>query len=383
MRLGFDLSITQLNQAGTSVYAQNVYDALNALIAEGALLGLDLVPISANLQRQMSGRKTLRRRLTTLYTDLWWMHVALPRQAAQHRLDWLHMPANTIPLFRPCQAGVFIHDTTIIDTPHYFPLWHRNYARIFTRLAAHNAAHIFTNSEQSKRDIVRCFDVPADKIVVTYLAANPSYRPLSTAIVAEVTRRYQLDLPTGFILTVGALEPRKNLVRLINAYAKCREWGIAAPLVHVGPTGWHFSEIQHEINRLGLAEQVRFLGRVPLDDLAALYNAAAVFAYPSLYEGFGLPPLEAMACAAPVVTSNTSSLPEVVGDAALQVDPLDVTALANAIHAVLTQPALAQSLRERGPRRAQQFSWRRCALETAGVYLGIRDYGLGTHRQTI
>ena len=118
----------------------------------------------------------------------------------------------------------------------------------------------------------------------------------------------------------------------------------------------------------GIAEQVRFLGRLPIEEVAALYNAASAFVYPSLYEGFGLPPLEAMACGAPVITSNTSSLPEVVGEAAIQIDPLDVDALASAIHTVMTQPALAQTLREHGPRRAAQFSWRRCAQETARVY---------------
>ncbi len=368
MRIGFDLSITQLNQAGTSVYAQNVYDALAALIADGTLPDLMLLPLSANLQRQMSGRKTLRRRLTTLYTDLWWMHLALPIQAARQKIDLLHMPANSIPLLRPCPAVVFIHDTTIIDTPQHFPFWHRNYARLFTPLAARHAAHILTNSEQSKRDIVRCFGVSPSKITVTYLAANEAYRVLAPDTIAAVTQRHQLNTTDGFILTVGALEPRKNLIRLINAYAKCRANGITAPLVHVGPSGWHFADIQAEAMRLGIAEQVRFLGRLPIEEVAALYNAASAFVYPSLYEGFGLPPLEAMACGAPVITANTSSLPEVVGEAALQVDPLDVDALASAIHTVMTQPALAQTLREHGPRRAAQFSWRRCAQETAQVY---------------
>ncbi|MHB9091611.1 MAG: glycosyltransferase family 4 protein, partial [Chloroflexota bacterium] len=183
---------------------------------------------------------------------------------------------------------------------------------------------------------------------------------------AAVRERFGLDKP--FILTVGTLEPRKNIVRLLEAFAAVRRTGLSTCLVHVGPRGWLYEEVYARVNQLELGNSVRFLGRVPIDDLVGLYNAAAVFAYPSLYEGFGLPPLEAMACGCPVVTSNTSSLPEVVGDAGLTVDPLSVPQLVDAISTVLVDRSLADDLRHRGLARGKTFSWERCARETVAVY---------------
>lgn len=360
MKIGFDLSIANINQAGSGIYAHSLADALQRLD------GADEYQIFAvSQQRDMAERKTVRSRMETIYRDIIWTHGLLPWQAQRAKVDILHMPANVIPIFSPCHTVVTILDTTTLQTPQYFTFWYRHYARVFIPLAAQYAAMILTLSEQSKRDIVQQLNVASNKVVVTYPAASPKFRPVSEQEIARVKSQYGLG---SFILSVSALEPRKNIRRLLQAFALLRQSGFPFHLVHAGPPGWFFEDILAEANRLGLQDSVRFLGRVPLDDLVRLYNAASVFVYPSLYEGFGLPVLEAMACGCPVVTSSTSSLPEVAGDAGIMVDPYDIQQLADAIQKVLEDQALAQDMRQRGLKRANLFSWQRCAQETAAVY---------------
>ncbi len=357
--IAFDFSIAQVNQAGTATYARNLVAGVQRK------LGDEFQLLAVDQQRDMSQRKTLRTRLDTLYRDLYWMHVQLPAQARARHADVLHMPANIVPLSSPCPTVVTIHDTTIIDDPSRFTFWHRNYSRVFMPLSARRASRIIAVSEQTKRDIVRCFDVNPQKIDVVYEAASSDFQPVSVDAVNGFRAKYQLE---QFILTVGALEPRKNIVRLLQAYAELRMRGVTMPLVHIGPTGWRFDAVHAEIERLSLQPHVRFLGKLPINDLAAAYGAANVFVYPSLYEGFGLPPLEAMSCGCPVVTSNNSSLPEVAGDAGLLINAEDASDIARAIQRILDDDALAHDLRQRGIQRAKQFSWERCADETIAVY---------------
>lgn len=360
MKIGFDLTITNINQAGTSVYAKSLVTALQNLDAENIYQIFTI-----RQQRDMSKRKTLHSRVETIYRDMVWMHVLLPWQVYHVKVDILHMPANVIPMFLSCPTVVTILDTILLQTPQHFTFWHRNYSRIFVPLAAKYASMILTISEQSKRDIVRQLNVSPDKVSVTYPAASPGFRPVSERGIAKVKQRYSLD---SFILTVGTLEPRKNIIRLLQAFALLRDRGISCQLVHAGPRGWLFDDVLAEVKRLGLWQSVRFLDRVPLDDLVGLYNSASVFVYPSLYEGFGLPVLEAMSCGCPVITSNTSSLPEVIGDAGIMVDPRDVQQLANVMQRVLKDEALAHNMRQQGLERASLFSWQRCAQETLNVY---------------
>jgi glycosyltransferase involved in cell wall biosynthesis len=224
---------------------------------------------------------------------------------------------------------------------------------------------VLTISEYSKSEIVSGLGIPAEKVRVTYLGAAPQFRPRSAAEVEAVRQKYGLD---QFILTVCTLEPRKNLTHLFRAYQQLRQRGINLPLVHVGSRGWHYDEILAEPERLGIQSQVHFLGYVPLDDLAALYNAATVFVYPSLYEGFGLPVLEAMQCGCPVISSNATSLPEVAGEAAILVNPHDQDQMVDSLFSVITDVTQAQALRETGLKQSQLFSWKRCAEETLAAY---------------
>lgn len=360
-KIGIDLSITNINQAGTGVYASNLIVALRQVGKEH-----DYRIFQVRQHRDMSSRKTLRSRLKTIYRDVVWMHGVLPWQVSRSKVEILHMPANVMPLLSPCPTVVSILDTTVLQFPRNFPFWQRCYSKVFIPWTARHASMILTISEQSKQDVVRYLDVAPDRVVVTYLAAAAAFRVISSTVVSEIKLRYNLKLPFAFV--VGTLEPRKNLVRLLQAFAQVKQNFPTMQLVHAGPRGWLFDDIMQEVERLELEDSVRFLGRVPLQDLVALYNAASVFVYPSLYEGFGLPVLEAMSCGCPVVTSNISSLPEVAGNAAVLVDPYNVSQLAEAIQSILEDETQALLMRQSGLERARQFSWERCARETLAVY---------------
>jgi glycosyltransferase involved in cell wall biosynthesis len=231
-------------------------------------------------------------------------------------------------------------------------------------------------SEQSKADILRYLPVKAENVTVIPEAAGPSYRPMDRAQSEEVLLRHGISFP--YILYVGSIEARKNITRLLEAYAQIRGWSQKWKLVIVGATKWKYSPIFDTLQQLQLASAVHFTGHVADEDLPALYNGAAVFVFPSLYEGFGLPVLEAMACGVPVVTSNCSSLPEVAGDGAILVDPRDVNAIAAAIRRVLEELDLATGLRAKGLARARQFTWERTARETIAVYKKVMSRRIRT-----
>jgi glycosyltransferase involved in cell wall biosynthesis len=214
--------------------------------------------------------------------------------------------------------------------------------------------------------VIRILRLPPERLFVIPEAAGPAFHPQDAVAIEVVRRRYGLEGP--FLLSVGSLEPGKNRERLLQAFARLQARGLKHALVVAGQRAWRYEGEAPLARRLGLADSVRFLGHVPQADLPALYSAADLFVFPSLYEGFGLPALEALACGTPVVASNVSALPEVVGDAALQVSPLDVEALADAMERLLRDDRLRSDLRERGLERAAQFSWEKAARQTAEVY---------------
>lgn len=360
MKIAIDLSITKINQAGTAVYAANLIEALQRVDHRN-----QYQIFAVNQTRTMGQRKTLGSRTKVIYHDMIWHHAILPWKAQRAGADLLFMPANTTPLFTPCPTVVAIHDIMPVARPQQFTFWFRNYARIFMPLSARRSALILTCSAHSKQDIVERFNVPPEKVAVTHLAANSKFHPVSPEAIATIKQKHGLD---QFILVVGTLEPRKNIVRLIQAYAEVRKAGITIPLVHVGSRGWLYDEVFSEVERLGLEGSVRFLGRASLDDLVNFYNAATVFVYPSLYEGFGIPVLEAMSCGCPTITSNLSSLPEVIGDAGIMIDPYNVDQLASEIRHVLEDRALAEDMRLRGLARSKFFTWEHCAQDTMAAF---------------
>ena len=294
----------------------------------------------------------------------------IPYVLARERPDVYHAPHYVLPPAVPCRSVVTIHDTIHLMFPQYLPSRGAYaYARSLMWTAAKRSDRILTVSESSKRDIMRYFNVAPEKIVVVYNALDERFgaEPAPEEI-ARVRERFQLD--HGFVLYVGNIKPHKNLVRLIDAFDGLRREGFDdLKLLIIGDEISKWPALRRAVHRHKLHKHVRFLGFQSDETLSVLYRLAAVFVFPSLYEGFGLPPLEAMASGTPVVTSNVSSLPEVAGDAAVLVDPYDVAAIQDGIKRVLTDPVLREELRRKGLQRAREFSWERSVARTREIYL--------------
>jgi glycosyltransferase involved in cell wall biosynthesis len=293
----------------------------------------------------------------------------IPLDLRRERADLFHAPHYVLPPFTPCRSVVTIHDCIHLRFPQYLPSrFGYAYARLSLWAATHRADRILTVSEASKRDILRYFRVPEQKIHVIPNAIDERFnQPPAAADIERVKERYQLNDP--FVLYAGNIKPHKNLERLIEAFHMFRRPGLEhVKLLIIGDEISKYATLRRAVHRLKLHKHVRFFGFVPHQTLAVLYRLAAVFVFPSLYEGFGLPPLEAMASGAPVITSNVSSLPEVVGDAALLIDPYDSEALADAMRRVLSDDTLRLELRERGLVRARHFSWDRSVRQVHEIY---------------
>jgi glycosyltransferase involved in cell wall biosynthesis len=299
-----------------------------------------------------------------------WTPWSLPWDLRRRAAGLLHVQ-YIIPPVAPCPVVTTIHDISFRRHPEWFPLKHRVLLNLLIPMAARSAAHVITGSEYTRSDLIDAFDLPPEKVTVTPYAADPIYRPMdSEAARRAVKERFGLRGP--FVLAVGVLQPRKNLPRLVRAFASvARE--VPHTLTLVGKPGWAHEELHRSAAASRLGSRIQFTGYVADADLPFLYNAADLFVYPSLYEGFGIPPLEAMACGTPVVTSNVTSLPEVVGDAALTVAPTDETALAEAIRRALTDEPLRSHLHAAGLARAAKFSWERTAALTLEVYRGFEE----------
>jgi glycosyltransferase involved in cell wall biosynthesis len=281
--------------------------------------------------------------------------------------DLYHEP-NFIPLPFDGPTVLSVPDLSVTLFPETHPSERVRLmeTRFYPRL--HRVNHFLTISHAVKKEMIEHLRLPEEKITVTHLGVDARFAPMTEGERDTILARYGLK-GTAYILSVGTLEPRKNLVTLLGAYAaispKTQE---RHPLVLAGGQGWLMDDLDQRVQSLGLSATVRRIGYVPDADLPALYGGAVVFVYPSLYEGFGLPPLEAMACGTPVIVSNVSSLPEVVGDAGIQVEPKNVAGWTGAMRNVLEDDTLRTTLRNRGLEQAKQFSWEKCARETHKVY---------------
>lgn len=277
-----------------------------------------------------------------------------------------HATEHLLPPLHGIPTVLTVHDMIFKLFPqHQKPLnyWYLNAAM---PLYCRRASAIITVSESSRRDIVAHYGVDAGKVRVVHEAAGPEFSSVSSRRAAEARQRY--GLPDHYLIHVGTIEPRKNLTRLVEALQLLRDQGLRVPLVVVGRKGWLYDSFFRRLGELSVRDAVHFPGYVASADLPLLYAAATLSVTPSVYEGFGLPVLEAMGCGTPVACSNTSSLPETGGDAALYFDPLDVPAMADAIRALWTGSDLRAELRDRGLRQANRFSWERAADETWAVY---------------
>jgi len=295
--------------------------------------------------------------------------LSIPIAARREGIQLFHAPHYVLPALTPSKTVVTIHDCIHLMFPEYL----RNrlgyaYARTSLYTAAHKADRIFTVSEQSKRDILKFFNVPPEKIVVTPNAIDDRFStPPSEEHVINTRERYQLS--HSYLLYVGNIKPHKNLERLIEAFHLVRAQGRSElELIIIGDEISKLQSLRRAVHKYDMHRYVRFLGYVPDKTLAVLYRLASVFVFPSLYEGFGLPPLEAMASGTPVVTSNLSSLPEVVGDAAVLVDPYSAESIAEGILTVLRSTHLRGELSKRGLERVKAFSWARSVQRVREVY---------------
>ncbi len=323
------------------------------------LLGEGMLPSDVALTSLRSRWPTGRAGVRVL-----WEQLVQPRVLHRIGADLVHGPVFVAPLFAPCPVVVTIHDLSFIRFPDLFRPANRLYLTVLTRLSARSARRLIAVSAHAATETAQLLGVPSERIDVVYHGVDPVFRPLPPDEV--VAFRQRRGLPERFVLFVGTLEPRKNLARLVEAFAHIRDGRVG--LVLAGGKGWLYDELFAKVKILGLGEEVIFPGYVMKDELPLWYNAATVMAYPSVYEGFGLPVLEAQACGVPVLTSNVSSLPEAAGDAALMVDPYDVEKLAAGLNRLLTDEPLRYELRERGLAHAEKFVWSHTAQETARVY---------------
>ncbi len=383
MRIGIDARLLHYRQEGIGQYIINLLDGM----AEAGTR--DEVTVfykgSPPALSQGTGSFAFRPLITPSHHRL--EQMLLPLELAPHKLHVLHSPDFIPPLRRLFRSVITIHDLAFLIYPQLLTAESKLYYGQ-VRQAAARADHIITPSESTKRDVVDMLEVRAEKVSVISEAANPLYRQLDedeiqsfleqTPALVENLKRAGIECGSdddqGIVLFVSTIEPRKNLTTLIRAFSRLTARpatdfpGRRPKLLIVGKPGWLYKEVFELVRRLGIEDSIFFLGGVTPPELLVLYNMATVLACPSLYEGFGLPPLEAMACGTPVAVSNVSSLPEVVGDAGLLLAPLDVDQWASGLVDILGDASLRAELVRRGLERAGQFSWRGTARQTAEVY---------------
>lgn len=296
-----------------------------------------------------------------------WEQVTLPRRVSAHGLDVLHSPHYTMPLSHPAASVVTFCDMTFILHPELHETLKRIFFPAMMRWSARHADRLITISESTRHDLVRLWGIAPERVTAVPLAAGVEYQPPSPGAIASACAQYGVRAGS-YVLYVGVLEPRKNVDGLVAAFGRVAAVVPGMDLVIAGKRGWMYDRIFAQVEALGLADRVRFIGYVAQEHLPGLYGGARLFVYPSRYEGFGLPVLEAMHCGVPVITTDVSAMPEVAGDGALLVGPDDIPGLADAILRVLGDPSFADGLARRGRERAAGFSWERCALDTRRVY---------------
>src|SRR5947207_10202761 len=306
---------------------------------------------------------------TLPHTPLVRIPLTLSKELRRHPVDMLHVQ-YTAPPFAPCPVVVTIHDLSFEHLPETFNRRSVAQLRFTVRRTARKAARILTSSEFSRRDIIETYAINPDRIAVTALAAPTHFAPVENETkLKEIRESYGIE--RDYILSLGSIQPRKNLVRLIEAYLclrRIRPESKLPQLVLAGKRGWLDSETFHAADREGCGRDILFTGYVPERDLPALYSGAISFVYPSFFEGFGLPVVEAMQCGVPVIAGNQTSLPEVVGDAGLLFDPFDTQALVTALSKVIDDSEYRAVLSTKSVQRAQTFNWKTTAEMTLGAY---------------
>lgn len=371
MRIAIDAHSVGTGLGGNESYATNLIEALATI---DSVNEYTLYVTRPEAVRRFSQRwPNFVVRQTRPHTPLIRIPLTLSAELRKNPVDVLHVQF-TAPPFAPCPVVVSIHDLSFEHLPETFKRRSRAQLRLTVRRSARKATHILALSEHARADIIATYGISPERVTAIPLAAADRFQPVGDE--KELQRvRHTYGIAGDYILTVGSIQPRKNLGRLILAYARLRtDAKVGRPqLVIVGRKAWLVGETLRAIRDSGFSDSIILTGYVPDDDLPALYSGARCFVYPSFFEGFGLPPLEAMKCGVPVVAGNRTSLVEVVGDAGILVDPLDPEAIASGLSQVLTDEDLREELGSRGLERSRLFNWRETAKRTLEVYERAAD----------
>ena len=379
MRIAFDYTAAVRQSAGVGNYVRRLLDAMleqdstnqYTLLTSGRPTKERPFPTASNVR----GRGIV---IPDRYLNIIWYRWRLPLYATYFsgQADIYHGPDFALPpIGKNLRKVVTVHDLAFLEHPEYAVPALADYLKKVVPEAVAAADAVCTVSEEVSRTLVRHFQTPREKLVVIPNGVGPYFRRVTDPIILAATR-HKYDMHKPLVLGVGTLEPRKNHISLIKAfYTAQKKKNGPAMLAIAGGKGWLYDETQQLVQDLKLEKKVRFLGRVSDLELVTLYSMADVFAFPSFFEGFGVPPIEAMACGAPVITSNTSSLPEVVSDAALLVDPHKPDELAHAITRLIENPQLQEELRQKGYERVKQFTWAESARKMLSVYQQLYEGG--------
>lgn len=371
MHITVDISPTINKHGGLGRYAGELVQAMRQTAPQHEYVGLYHGTRELKPEGALADLATFR---VPLGAKPWRMSVLLAYYARRNMDDRLpasdifHGTDHLLPPLKNTRTVFTIHDIIFRFFPEYHLPLNRWYLNLMLPKFMQRADAVIAVSENTRRDVARLMHIPAEKIVVIYEGVSPNFRPIQENEMRDRVRA-KYKLPERFLLFFSTIEPRKNLITLLEAYAQLRKnTPDAPPLVVMGRKGWLYEDTLKRIPELGLAPHVILTDWVESEDVPVVINLAEVFVFPSLYEGFGLTPLEAMACGTPIICSNASSLPEVVGDAGILLDPRDVAGFAREMERVLSDTTLRQELRGRGLTQAAKFSWERTARETLAVY---------------
>lgn len=373
MRIAIDITSLPTQLVGVGSYAKNLITSLTKFDTENQyfifvkrehsnVFTINQSNLSIIYQKNILRNKILR---------VLWEQFILPLYIKRLKIDLLHSIHYTIPLFAGCKVVVTFHDMTFFLYPKKHIFIKRIFFKLFIYISSWRANRLIAVSNNTKKDIIKFMHINNGKIDVVYEIIDSKYHPIKNkSAILKVKKKYKIF--NKFILYVGTLEPRKNIVNLIQAYYKLiSKNNVTHQLVIVGKKGWHYQEIFKIVTKLNLnkgRERIVFTGYVSEEELPFLYNAADVFVYPSLYEGFGIPPLEAMACGVPVISSNLSSIPEVIGEAGILINPYNIQDIYQTLYKLLNDDKLKKELKSKGLKRAQEFSSEKLANETIKVY---------------
>lgn len=365
LRVGLDAHMIGSRETGNETYVLGLIDGFRTVEEDFELKVYHRTELDQNRSSRVRPRKLL--------ASSPWIRLGLelPWRSVQDRIDVLHT-TYTVPVWAACPVVVTVHDISYTQHPEWFARGHLSVLARTVPWSMRRAARVITVSELCRTQIVEHYRIAPEKVVCVHNAAGPAAQPIEKAEAQQLVSELGIDPQHTFVLAVGNLQPRKNLVRLIDAVGRVNASGVAADLVIVGPEHYRADLVREAANTM--VDRIRFTGYLSHRQLAACYACATVFAFPSLFEGFGIPALEAMAHGTPVACARAGALPEVCGDAAFYFDPLDVPAMAAALKRLLEDPQLRAELAAAGRRRERQFTWHSAAEQTLDVYRAAADH---------